>query len=179
MEFALLTTYVATSFPNIIAYIPITPPNGGWPNITGNPVNTTLGAAITETGTHALCTTLSVTGASANAFCDTITLISTTNLAQCNGVLIGTEMMLVYSVSGQSVIVLRGVLGTTRATALNGAPVTISRVGGGTCLTKALLADGLKAIVSVQTADSTTSAAKAAINTNTATINTTAAQAIQ
>jgi hypothetical protein len=178
-EWALSVTYKATAFPNIISYIQITPPNGGFPNITGNPLNTTLAAAITTTGSHANCATFSVTGASASAICDHITLTSTTNLVQCNGVLIGSEVMEVYGVSGATVTVLRSELGTTAATALNGAAVTVLRVGGGTCLTKALISDGLKAIVSQQQSDSTTAAAKASIVTANGTIATTAAQAIQ
>jgi len=178
-EWAISTTYEATAFPNIIAYILQTPPNAGFPNINGNPSNTTLAAAITGTGSHANCTTFSVTGASANAICDHITLTSTTNLAQCNGVLVGSEMMEVYAVSGQTVTVLRGEIGTTAATASNGAAVTVTKVGGGTCLTKAILADQIKAIVQQQEADAATAAAKASIATSTGTINTTAAQAIQ
>ena len=178
-EWALSTTYKATSFPNIIAFILHVGPDQGFPNVDGNPSNTSLAAAITTTGSHANCTTFSVTGASTNAICDQITLTSTTNLAQCNGLLIGTEVYEVYGVSGQTVTVLRGEIGTTRATASNGAVVTVLKVGGGTCLTKAILADRIKAIVQQQQADSTTAAAEASITTNNGTISTTAAQAIQ
>jgi hypothetical protein len=178
-EWAISTTYEATAFPNIISYIQITPPNGGFPNTSGNPSNTTLAAAITGTGSHANCTTFSVTGASANAICDQITLTSTTNLAQCNGLLIGTEVYEVYAVSGQTVTVLRGEIGTTKATASNGAAVTVLKVGGGTCLTKAILADQIKAIVLQQLSDSADVAAKSSIATGNATISTTAATAIQ
>jgi hypothetical protein len=178
-EWGISTTYKATAFPNIISYIQITPPNGGFPNTNGNPSNTTLAAAITGTGSHANCTTFSVTGASANAICDQITLTSTTNLAQCNGLLIGTEVMEVYAVSGQTVTVLRGEIGTTKATASNGAAVTVLKVGGGTCLTKALIVDQIKAIVLQQLSDSGDAAAKSSIATGNATISTTAATAIQ
>lgn len=181
MEWALSTTYEATSFPNTIAWIETAPPNGGFPNTSGIPSNTTLSAAITETGTHALCTTYSVTGASTSAICDQITLTSTTNLAQCNGLFIPStnEMMEVYGVSGTTVTVIRGTLGTTRATASNGAAVTVTRTGGGTCLTKAILADGINYIVLQKRADSTTSAANSTITSSNSTINSTAAQAIQ
>jgi len=178
-EWALSTTYKAVSFPNIIQWIEVTPPNGAFPNVSGNPSNTTLAAAITTTGTHANCATFSVTGASASAICDQITLTSTTNLAQCNGLFIGSEMLEVFSVSSPTVTVLRGLLGTTRATASNGATVTVTRTGGGTCLTKAIIADALNAITLNKRADATTSAANSAVNTNNATINTTAATAIQ
>jgi len=179
IEWALSTTYEATSFPNTIAWIETAPPTSGFPNTSGIPFNTTLAAAITETGTHALCTTYSVTGASTNAICDQITLTSTTNLAQCNGLLIGSEMLEVYAVSGTTVTVIRGTLGTTRATASNGAAVTVTRTGGGTCLTKAILADAISYIVQQKRADSTTSTANSAITTNQNTINSTAVQAIQ
>jgi hypothetical protein len=179
-EWGLSTTYKATSFPNTIQWIETTPPvSGAFPNVNGTPSNTTLGAAITQTGTHALCTTYSVTGASANAICDQITPTTTTNLAQCNGLMIGSEMDEVFTVSGQTVTVIRGTLGTTRATASNGAAVKITRTGGGTCLTKAILADGVNQITLAMRADPTTQTAVTTINTNQATVTSTAAQAIQ
>ncbi len=179
-EWALSTTYKATSFPNTIAYIEAAGPvYGSFPNVSGVPSNTTLAAAITENGTHALCATYSVTGASANAVCDQITLTSTTNLAQCNGLKIGTEMLEVYAVSGPTVTVIRGTVGTTKATAPILAPVTVTRTGGGTCLTKALLADAINKISLQNQADSTSQAAAVAVTTNQATITSTAAQSIQ
>ena len=122
-EWALSTTYKATSFPNTIAYIEAAPPvYGAFPNVADVPNNTTLAAAITENGTHALCATYSVTGASANAVCDHITLTDTTNLAQCNGLKIGSEMLEVYAVSGPTVTVIRGTVGTTEGDGLDSRP---------------------------------------------------------
>jgi hypothetical protein len=174
--FSLPLTVSSSGFSDIVAWIlGVQPVTGLWPNATGAPIPTTLAAAITTT--TGPCS--GVTGASAGANCTTVSLASATNLAQCNGLIIDLEAMLVYSVSGQSVVVARGMLGTTKATHLIGAVVTPIRSGGGTCLLKAFDADGVAQAVLAKCADAICAAAAANIVSNTMTKSSTASGAIQ
>ena len=174
--FSLPLTVSSSGFTDIVAWIlGVQPVAGLWPNVSGAPAPTTLASAITTTTGSCL----GVTGASAGANCTTISLTSATNLAQCNGLVIDLEEMLIYSVSGTSIVVTRGMLGTTKATHLIGAVVTPIRSGDGTCLLKAFDADGVAQAVLAKCADATCLAAAANITSGTATKSSTASGAIQ
>lgn len=160
-EPSLPVTFSATAVTNITAWIAATPPNGAWPNTVGNPNNSTLASAVTDTTAT------------------TISIASATNLVQCNGIKIDSEVMAVVSVSGNTVTVIRGSAGTTAATHLVNTPVTVLRVGNYTCQMKVLWADGTASIVrsTLQGAAITAqTAAKAAAD---ASIATTVNQSVQ
>lgn len=160
-EQALSVTLSATATSNIIAWLESAPPNAGWPNSAGQPANTTLGAAITTTGQTS------------------ITLVTATNLQPCNGLFIGSELMQVASVVGNTVTVLRAMIGTTATTYTNGTAVTVTRGGGGTCFLKEALADSVQSVVNAKLQGAAITAQTAAITSAQSSIAATVAAAVQ
>ena len=160
-ESSLSVTVSATAVSNLTAFIQATGPNSGWPNSAGTPADTTLSADITSTSAT------------------TITLASTTNLQLCNGLMIDNEALGVVSISGNTVTVVRGTVGTTKATHAANAPVKVLRFGNYTCFLKGAWADTVANVVNSKLQGTLVTAQTAAIATAQANIAATVAQSIQ
>ena len=131
-ESSLQVTVSATAVSNLTAFIQTAGPNSGWPNSAGTPAATTLTNAIADTTTT------------------TITLASVTNLQLCNGLLIDSEVLGVVSCNAgtNQCTVVRGTVGSTKATHAATSSVTPLRFGNYTCFLKGVLADTIANVVS-------------------------------
>jgi hypothetical protein len=119
---------------------------------------TTLNGALTSTATS-------------------VTLTSGAGISTCNGLMVDSELMVVTAVSGNTVTVTRGTIGTTAASHLTGAKVTITQSGNGSCWLANLMANQVNIAMTTFPA-STITAALAAIATQQATIASTVAAGV-
>lgn len=159
-EPALSVTVSSTGVSNLTAWIATAPPNLGWPNSAGVPVNTTLASGV-------------------NAAVTSIPLTSGTNLQTCNGLLIDSEVMAVVSVSTNTATVIRASASTSAATHSSSAPVTVLRSGNYTCQMKVFWADGIVHVTNSKLQGAAITAQTAAKATAEASIAATLASAVQ
>jgi hypothetical protein len=137
-----------------------TPATGVWPNsLSSVPQSTTLSGAMTANAT-------------------TASLASTAGLAVCNGLLIGSEVMLVTSVS-PSLVLQRATIGTAAQAYASGTPVTVLRVGAYACRFKAMWADSITGIVTQKLGNAAASQSAQSLAAQQAAILTLAIAAVQ